>query len=87
MPSQRNDEEGEDGELPCLECGKEGKELRSELGLGGLRMEKSAENEGEGGLVMVIACCTEKGEPSMKSKSSSSKSVWRVSVGGDILVK
>lgn len=49
-------------------------------------MEKSKEKEGEGGLVMVIACCTEKGEPSMKSKSSE-RSVWRVSVGGDILVE
>ena len=46
-------------------------------------MEKSKEKEGEGGLVTVIACCTEKGEPSMKSKSSS-RSVWRVRVGGDI---
>ena len=47
-------------------------------------MEKSKENEGEGGLVTVIACCTEKGEPSMKSKSSSRLAVWRVRVGGDI---
>jgi len=50
-------------------------------------MEKSKENDGEGGLVTVIACCTEKGEPSMKSKSSEERSVSMVSVGDDILVK
>ena len=48
--------------------------MRSGLGLGGLMMEKSKERVGEGGLVMVIARCTEKEEPSMMSKSSSSLS-------------
>jgi hypothetical protein len=50
-----------------------GYELRSRPGLGGLIMEKSTECEGEGGIVMVKSCCTESGEPSMMSRSSSGR--------------